>query len=170
MWNMMIIDFILNFSFVPDLLSCGCGLLLLPGWPGLWQHCHVHVWRLGEGPGGGHAPGPPHHHLPHHHESSISDNGADDEYPNRNDHFKNFDYDHLFADFNWKRCAFRTFSVFVLLFIAESVPSFGSILNLIGASTVTLLTFIFPPLFYMKLVDASSNNKEWKQRYKRVHN
>jgi len=68
------------------------------------------------------------------------------------------------ADFNWKRCAFRTLTVFFLLFIAESIPSFGAILQLIGASTVTLLTFIFPPLFYMRLVDASTNNKEWIQR------
>ena len=67
--------------------------------------------------------------------------------------------------FNWKRCLFRTFSVFFLLFLAETVPKFGSILNLIGASTVTLLTFVFPPLFYMRLVDASSSNKEWLQRY-----
>ena len=68
------------------------------------------------------------------------------------------------TNFNWKRCLFRTFSVFFLLFLAETVPSFGSILNLIGASTVTLLTFVFPPLFYMRLVDASSSNKEWVQR------
>ena len=54
--------------------------------------------------------------------------------------------------------------MFSLLFIAETVPSFGSILNLIGASTVTLLTFIFPPLFYMKLVDASKERKDWVQR------
>ena len=30
-----------------------------------------------------------------------------------------------FSDFNLKRCLFRTFSVLVLLFIAETVPSFG---------------------------------------------
>ena len=157
----------LIFSLVSDLLPCGCCLLLLPWWPGIWQHCHVHVWRMGEGPGGGHAPGSPHHHIPHHHESPISDYGAHSEDTNRF-HSTTLKIDlvhfHIFVDFNWKRCAFRTFSVFVLLFIAESVPSFGSILNLIGASTVTLLTFIFPPLFYMKLVDDSSNNKEWKQR------
>merc|ERR1712109_25578 len=46
------------------------------------------------------------------------------------------------SDFNWKRCAFRTLSVGVLLFIAETVPSFGAILDLVGASTVTLLTFV----------------------------
>ena len=70
----------------------------------------------------------------------------------------------LVLDFNWKRCAFRTLSVLGLLFIAETVPSFGSILDLVGASTVTLLTFIFPPLFYMRLADASLGKKEWVER------
>ena len=51
-----------------------------------------------------------------------------------------------------------------MLFIAETVPSFGSIINLVGASTVTLLTFVFPPYFYMKLCDSSYRNKEWTQR------
>jgi len=68
------------------------------------------------------------------------------------------------SDFNWKRCVFRSFSVIILLYIAESIPSFGSILELVGASTVTLLTFVFPPLFYMKLADASIGRKEWVQR------
>ena len=70
----------------------------------------------------------------------------------------------IFLVFNWKRCVFRTLSVFFLLFIAETVPSFGSILDLVGASTVTLLTFIFPPYFYMRLSDASIGRKEWVQR------
>ena len=67
--------------------------------------------------------------------------------------------------FNWKRCALRTLSVFVLLFIAETIPSFGSILDLVGASTVTMLTFVCPPYFYMRLCDSSKQNKEWTQRY-----
>jgi len=68
------------------------------------------------------------------------------------------------SDFNWKRCLFRSCSVLGLLFVAESVPSFGSILNLVGGSTVTLLTFVFPPFFYMKLSDASIGVKGWKER------
>jgi len=68
------------------------------------------------------------------------------------------------SDFNWKRCVFRSLSVVCLLFIAETVPSFGSILDLVGATSVTLLTFIFPPLFYMRLSDASIGRKEWVQR------
>merc|ERR1712179_256153 len=35
------------------------------------------------------------------------------------------------SSFNWKRCVFRTLSVCGLLFIAETVPSFGSILDLV---------------------------------------
>ena len=71
----------------------------------------------------------------------------------------------MISDFNVKRCAFRSLSVLMLLFTAETVPSFGAILDLVGASTVTLLTFVFPPYFYMKLTDASSHNPEWQQRY-----
>ena len=44
----------------------------------------------------------------------------------------------LCADFNWKRVALRTFSTFVLLFIAETVPSFGSILDLVGETLQAL--------------------------------
>ena len=76
-------------------------------------------------------------------------------------------FEHIFnipSQFNWKRCLFRTISVLVLLFIAESIPSFGSILDLVGASTVTMLTFVCPPYFYMRLVDSSKDNKEWVQR------
>merc|ERR1712168_1145698 len=68
------------------------------------------------------------------------------------------------SDFNLKRCLFRTFSVLVLLFIAETVPSFGSILDLVGASTVTLLTFVFPPYFYMKLCDQESSDHHWSKK------
>jgi len=68
------------------------------------------------------------------------------------------------ADFNWKRCVFRSLSVLGLLFIAETIPSFGAILDLVGASTVTLLTFVLPPYFYLRLADASRGSKIWKQR------
>lgn len=64
-------------------------------------------------------------------------------------------------EFNWKRCLFRTLTVFILLFIAETVPSFGSILSLVGASTVTMLTFVCPPFFYLRLCDASKDNEAW---------
>jgi vesicular inhibitory amino acid transporter len=50
----------------------------------------------------------------------------------------------------------------LLIFTAESIPSFGRILDLIGGSTVTLMAFIMPPLFYFKL--CSQTNGNWQQR------
>lgn len=38
-----------------------------------------------------------------------------------------------------------------VIFVAESVPSFGPVLDLMGASTVTLTCVIFPPIFYLFL-------------------
>ena len=70
----------------------------------------------------------------------------------------------IVLEFNWKRCTFRSTIVLLLLFIAETIPNFGSILDLVGSCSVTLLTFVFPPFFYMKLCDSSSENKEWTQR------
>ena len=37
------------------------------------------------------------------------------------------------------------------LFVAETVPHFSGLLNLIGGSTVTFLTFVAPSLFYIRL-------------------
>ena len=71
---------------------------------------------------------------------------------------------YIVLEFNWKRCTFRSMIVLLLLFIAETIPNFGSILDLVGSCSVTLLTFVFPPFFYMKLCDSSSDNKEWTQR------
>jgi hypothetical protein len=51
--------------------------------------------------------------------------------------------------------------------LSARMRSFGSILNLVGGSTVTLLTFVFPPLFYMRLADASlteNGGKAWIER------
>lgn len=53
--------------------------------------------------------------------------------------------------FTWKRCVFRSVVVIVILFVAESIPKFGAILSLVGGSTVTLLAYICPSLFYLKL-------------------
>jgi len=67
-------------------------------------------------------------------------------------------------EFNIKRVLFRTLVILFLLFIAESLPDFGSILDLVGGATVTPLTFIFPPFFYMRLIDMSTHEKAWTQR------
>lgn len=38
-----------------------------------------------------------------------------------------------------------------MIFIGESLPSFGSILDLVGGSTIALMSIVFPCLFYMYL-------------------
>ena len=47
----------------------------------------------------------------------------------------------------------------LVMFIGESVPKFDKILSLVGGSTVTLTTFVFPPLFYWKLKQDQPDNK-----------
>jgi vesicular inhibitory amino acid transporter len=53
--------------------------------------------------------------------------------------------------FGIKRCLLRTVLMMLVLGIAELIPNFGPILSLIGGSTVTLLTFVFPCWFYLKI-------------------
>lgn len=41
--------------------------------------------------------------------------------------------------------------VLCALFVAETIPRFGAILALVGGSTTTLLAYICPSVFYLKL-------------------
>ncbi|XP_042904303.1 uncharacterized protein [Parasteatoda tepidariorum] len=50
--------------------------------------------------------------------------------------------------FNYKRCLIRTFIIFLVVTIGYTIPHFDKMMNLVGGSTTTLLTFIFPSLFY----------------------
>ncbi|KAG5880868.1 hypothetical protein JTB14_017794 [Gonioctena quinquepunctata] len=72
---------------------------------------------------------------------------------------------------SFKRCFLRSMVMVLVIFIGETVPQFGRILSLVGGSTITLLTFVFPPFFYMKLCDMRSS--EWPTRtiplYERVY-
>ncbi|XP_071792147.1 uncharacterized protein [Asterias amurensis] len=61
--------------------------------------------------------------------------------------------------FSVKRICVRSAVVALVLFVAETIPKFGIILGLVGGSTVTLLTFVFPSLFYIKL--RRHENDEW---------
>lgn len=40
-----------------------------------------------------------------------------------------------------------------ILFIGESIPRFYTVLALIGATTIALLTYILPSVCYLKLVN-----------------
>ncbi|KAK7478884.1 hypothetical protein BaRGS_00029865 [Batillaria attramentaria] len=54
-------------------------------------------------------------------------------------------------NFSWKRVVVRSVVCVLVLFVAESIPHFGAILSLIGGSSTTLLAYIAPPVFYLKL-------------------
>ncbi|XP_053211723.1 uncharacterized protein LOC128395335 isoform X1 [Panonychus citri] len=64
--------------------------------------------------------------------------------------------------FGWKRVSIRTVCMIFVIFIGESIPRFGKILDLMGGSAVTMLAYILPPLFYMKL--CSMHNESWPER------
>ena len=44
-----------------------------------------------------------------------------------------------------------------MIFTALLIPDFGVILDLVGSTTVTLNTFIFPSLFYIRYASYSYN-------------
>ena len=74
-------------------------------------------------------------------------------------------------EFNWKRCVFRTVTIAILLFIAQSVPDFGSILDLIGGSTITCLTFVMPPFLYITVINHSQTRYTINAIYQKIlHN
>lgn len=56
--------------------------------------------------------------------------------------------------FGLARCVVRTLVMCVVVLIGLAVPTFGKILDLIGGSTVSLLSFVMPPLCYYKLSTA----------------
>ncbi|BFZ10134.1 hypothetical protein BsWGS_13173 [Bradybaena similaris] len=62
--------------------------------------------------------------------------------------------------FNCRRVIVRSVMMVAILFVAESIPHFGAILSLIGGSTTTLLAYVLPPVFYLKLCSMSG---DWQQ-------
>ncbi|KAG0724217.1 Amino acid transporter AVT1D [Chionoecetes opilio] len=61
------------------------------------------------------------------------------------------------------RCVLRTVIVVTQILIGLAVPNFGTILNLIGGSLITICTFVLPPVMYMRLVNDTSD-KSWPKR------
>lgn len=55
-------------------------------------------------------------------------------------------------EFNHKRCLLRTSLAIVAIILAESVPRFDLVMSLIGGTLTGPLVFIFPPLFYIKIL------------------
>ncbi|XP_071450963.1 uncharacterized protein mah [Hetaerina americana] len=54
-------------------------------------------------------------------------------------------------EFNWKRCAIRSFILMTAVLLAETVPRFDLVMGLIGAALTGPLMFLLPPLFYIRL-------------------
>ncbi|KAI6196260.1 hypothetical protein M3Y94_01087000 [Aphelenchoides besseyi] len=66
--------------------------------------------------------------------------------------------------FGLHRILVRTGVLLLITFVAESVPNFGPLINLIGASTFTLTCVIFPSLFYCFLRAREHNLVEGKDK------
>ncbi|XP_063591326.1 uncharacterized protein LOC134768430 [Penaeus indicus] len=61
-------------------------------------------------------------------------------------------------EFGWQRCCVRTLLLAVIVLMGVLVPDFGKILNLIGGSSVTIESFVLPPLCYLKLCAAKDDH------------
>lgn len=66
--------------------------------------------------------------------------------------------------FGWGRVSFRSSLHVLMLFLGMTFPTFGQILDLIGGSTITLIAFIFPPIFYWKLCRDCEKDSKWPER------
>ena len=62
------------------------------------------------------------------------------------------------------RVIFRISVIALMVLLALSLPDFGAILDLIGATTITLLNFVFPPMFYLLLADSTGTVKKYEPR------
>lgn len=71
-------------------------------------------------------------------------------------YYYNLTFYTFFSDYHWKRCLLRTIMVLIMVFVGETIPQFSYILSLVGGSTITLVTFVLPPYFYMKLCGQKS--------------
>ncbi|CAD5220294.1 unnamed protein product [Bursaphelenchus okinawaensis] len=64
--------------------------------------------------------------------------------------------------FNLKRVLVRTMTMVAVVFVAESIPNFGPLLDLIGGSSMALSGLVFPCLFYLRLKASSAENNDGK--------
>lgn len=58
------------------------------------------------------------------------------------------------------RVAARTAMMILVVFVAETVPSFGPLLDLVGGSTITLMALVFPVIFNLFLVSAKKKHAD----------
>ncbi|CAI2351813.1 unnamed protein product [Caenorhabditis sp. 36 PRJEB53466] len=72
----------------------------------------------------------------------------------------------LSHNFGWQRIFSRAFVMVSVVFVAESIPNFGVLLDLVGGSTVTLMALVLPILFNFSLttIKKKRENKEDEER------
>lgn len=63
------------------------------------------------------------------------------------------------AGFGVKRVVVRLVLLVGVTFTALSVPSFGEVMSLLGASTLTATSMVFPPIFYLFLAAAEHKKR-----------
>ncbi|KAI6197490.1 Transmembrane amino acid transporter protein [Aphelenchoides besseyi] len=66
-------------------------------------------------------------------------------------------------EFGPKRVILRSGMLLITIFMAETVPSFGPVLDLFGSSTMAINFLIFPCLFYLFLTASERKSLETKQ-------
>jgi amino acid permease len=62
--------------------------------------------------------------------------------------------------FSVKRVQVRFLIMLAAIFIAESVPSVGPMMNIVGSTGITIASTIFPALFYLHLSAAEIKQAE----------
>ncbi len=68
----------------------------------------------------------------------------------------------IFTDFGYQRVLTRSVMMAATVFVAETVPHFGVLLDLVGGSTITLMALIFPGVFNLYL--SAAKNKVHEKR------
>lgn len=63
---------------------------------------------------------------------------------------------HIFKAFSWKRIALRSTVVGLEVLIAEFVPSFDVLMDIVGGTIIAPLVFILPPLLYRRISQMKS--------------
>ena len=58
--------------------------------------------------------------------------------------------------FNWKRCLSRSCIIALTILTGQAVPKFGKLLNLLGAFSVTMQSYILPAIFYFLICPSKS--------------
>ncbi|GIY12405.1 amino acid transporter AVT1E [Caerostris extrusa] len=75
----------------------------------------------------------------------------------------------LTVKFGWKRMAIRSSMMLFIVFVAQSIPKFGKVLNLVGGSAITLTASVFPCIFYYRLCSLRSHDLKWPERRIPIH-